>query len=289
MGQLLTFGRQLLGSRVAIYLPTNIDNVVIGATAGAFAVGLYSRAYQLVSMPLNYVSSPLMRVALPVLAQAAGSEEFERLTLRFQMLICYVSGTIFAVLAGLAEPLTLLLFGPSWEAAAPLVMLLALGGIFRALTVLCDWTLQAKGSTATQFRYTAIAAPIWVVAIAASAIGGAAAVAVATSTAAALFWVVYIRAATKSLSFTPGRMLRHSLARLAALPLPIFMTTWLTAQSSYGPVAQVLLGSGIALAAGACLAACVPMVRRDLRSVRRRRLSRTEHSSAAASDQRQER
>src|SRR5262245_15436776 len=54
--EILAFGGHLAGFNVINYLARNLDNVLVGRFAGAGALGLYSRAYQLLMMPLNQIN-----------------------------------------------------------------------------------------------------------------------------------------------------------------------------------------------------------------------------------------
>ena len=99
------FGGALLGTQSISYLTKNVDNVALGAVWGASVLGVYSRAYQLLMMPLNQVNAPLTRVALPVLSRVRDDgPTYRRYLSRAQLVGCYVTATGFAVGAGLAEP-----------------------------------------------------------------------------------------------------------------------------------------------------------------------------------------
>jgi len=50
------------------YTAGNIDNVLIGRFYGADALGIYSRAYSLLLVPVRQTDPPIAKIAIPVLS-----------------------------------------------------------------------------------------------------------------------------------------------------------------------------------------------------------------------------
>ena len=63
----------MLGTNVVNYWGRNADNLLIGRFAGAASLGLYNRAFNLMSLPVQQVSMVLGRVMFPVLSTTPGS------------------------------------------------------------------------------------------------------------------------------------------------------------------------------------------------------------------------
>ena len=128
------FGGSVLGTNVIGYATNNLDNVAIGIYWGSGPLGLYSRAYQLLMVPLQQVSVPMTRVVLPVLSRVQDEDEtYARYVSKAQLVGCYMLASGFAVAAGVSVPLVALLFGPKWSGVAPIFAALAIGGIFRGI------------------------------------------------------------------------------------------------------------------------------------------------------------
>ena len=72
---MLTFGGNVTGFNVMQYFARNADNALIGKFWGAYQLGLYSRAYQMLLMPMQQINAPLAAVAVPALSRLADSPE----------------------------------------------------------------------------------------------------------------------------------------------------------------------------------------------------------------------
>jgi PST family polysaccharide transporter len=65
---LLKFGSTLTLNSFVIYLAYNLDKILLGRVWGAEALGLYSRAYQLMTLPTDSLSAAISPVALRALS-----------------------------------------------------------------------------------------------------------------------------------------------------------------------------------------------------------------------------
>jgi O-antigen/teichoic acid export membrane protein len=237
------FGSGLLGTQLTSYIAKNIDTVAIGLASTATVVGLYGRAYQLVLLPLNQLTAPLSRVAIPILAQVQDDDAaFGRYVRSGQFVGGVSSGLIYGAMAGLAFPLVDLLLGPEWVDAVPLIQILALGGCFRAMGQAPYWMFVAKGRTGAQFRFYLVSQPLLAALIAFGVFGGAAGVAAAGSIGYMLFWYAQCWWAGRSTGIPVGRLIANGSMIFATVPLPLFAIGVL--------VVSVAPGSVLALAAG---------------------------------------
>ena len=150
------FGAELLG-----YAEKNLDNVIIGAQLGPAVLGQYSRAYALFLLPLQQMNGPLGRVALPVLSTLReDGERYRRYIRSAALVIGYFTLPTYAVAAGVAQPLVLLLLGPNWSMAATIFSLLAIAGFAQAIGRLRTWIYISLGHSHRQFVYDLVARPI---------------------------------------------------------------------------------------------------------------------------------
>jgi len=72
---MLSFGGNVTGFNVMQYFARNADNALIGKFWGANELGLYSRAYQMLLMPMQQINAPLAAVAVPALSRLSDSPE----------------------------------------------------------------------------------------------------------------------------------------------------------------------------------------------------------------------
>ena len=150
------FGAELLG-----YAEKNLDNVIIGAQLGPTVLGQYSRAYALFLLPLQQMNGPLGRVALPVLSTLRDDgDRYRRYIRSAALVIGYFTLPTYAVAAGIAQPLVLLLLGPNWSTAATIFTLLAIAGFAQAIGRLRTWIYISLGHSHRQFLYDLVARPI---------------------------------------------------------------------------------------------------------------------------------
>jgi O-antigen/teichoic acid export membrane protein len=105
--------------------------LLVSGLLGHAAAGVYSRAITIQTLLRKGVMEAISPVVLPVLArEIRRGNDLGRLYLRKVGALTALHWPFFAVLALLAEPVVLLVLGPQWEAAAPVVRVLALAGLF---------------------------------------------------------------------------------------------------------------------------------------------------------------
>src|SRR5208337_3295017 len=94
---LISFG----GNVAASYFVTNIvrsaDSILVGWYWGANPLGLYSRAYNLLMLPVRQLNGPAGSVAVPVFSRLqADPERCARYYLRAVNLIMWIAAPVFA-------------------------------------------------------------------------------------------------------------------------------------------------------------------------------------------------
>ncbi|MBO0908156.1 lipopolysaccharide biosynthesis protein [Arthrobacter sunyaminii] len=185
------YGGGVAGSHMVSYLTKNVDTVAIGYVWGAASLGLYSRAYQLLLLPLNQLLFPMTRVALPVLSRLQDEpERFTSFLRKGQRIGGVIAAVTYGLLVGIADPLIGLFFGEQWLPLVPIFQVLALGGLFRALAQVQFWAYLALGLTGHQLRYSLVSQPLIAACMMLGVIWGPIGVAVAHSAAFACNWLV---------------------------------------------------------------------------------------------------
>jgi O-antigen/teichoic acid export membrane protein len=144
--ELLGYGAGMSAARASFTVANQVDNFVVGRWLGAVALGLYSRAFQLMAVPTALLGDILDRVLFPTMARV--QDDPRRLT------AAYLQGTAVVVLvtlpagvisALLAPDLVLVAFGPKWVGLIPVFQVLALGMMFRTSFRLSDSLSRATG------------------------------------------------------------------------------------------------------------------------------------------------
>lgn len=134
----------LLGFSSRVGLTTLVDHLyvqgfalLVGKLHGVTALGIYNRAHATQYFASGTLATILRRLALPLFSARAGDPELLRETLKRTVQIAMLA--TLPVMAGLAitsDLVILILFGPNWLPAAPLLTVLALAGIFWPLQVI---------------------------------------------------------------------------------------------------------------------------------------------------------
>lgn len=261
----LRFGTGVLGTQSIAYATKNIDNIAIGAVWGAVPLGLYSRAYQLMLAPLNKINAPMTRVALPVLAKVQDDDgKFLRYLSRAQVVACYLTASVFAVIAGLAQPVVDLLFGGQWRAMAPLVAILAIGGIFRSVAQVAYWAYLARGAAGKLFRQRLLTGAITMALILAGVPWGAFGVAVACTVAALASWLIAMIHVASAVHIDARRLLRHATSVIVCVALPCGLAAWGASLLPLPDLVRVAAGIAFSAVYFAAICALVPWIRSDV-------------------------
>jgi O-antigen/teichoic acid export membrane protein len=144
--ELMEYGAGQSAARIAILFANQADNLVVGRWLGAVALGLYSRAYQLMSVPSALLGDVLDKVLFPTMARV--QDEPRRLAsayLQGTALLTLLTLPAGVVAAVLAPELVVVAFGPRWEAAVAPFQVLALGMMFRTSYRMSDTLSRATG------------------------------------------------------------------------------------------------------------------------------------------------
>jgi len=139
------------------YVARNADNFVVGRWMGAASLGLYNRAYNLMSLPHTYGASVMTSVLFPVFAQAQGNQErVRRGYLLLTQITAMVAGPAMATMAIVAPHLVLTVYGPKWTGVVRPLQILCMAGYFRALYHLGGVVAQSVGLVYAELRNQAI-------------------------------------------------------------------------------------------------------------------------------------
>lgn len=191
---MIRFGGHLTGFNVLNYFTRNFDNVLIGAFRGAAELGMYSKAYGLLMMPIRQMNAPVTAVAIPALSRLQQKPaEYRRYFLRAVGLLAFAGVPVVVFSAAAATEIVAILFGPGWEQVATIFRCLAPAALAGVLNVVPGWLCTSLGNTQRQLRWAIIAAPITVAGFVIGLNWGTVGVATAFSTTwcALLLWFIW--------------------------------------------------------------------------------------------------
>jgi O-antigen/teichoic acid export membrane protein len=239
----LRFGLNLFVTNLMSYGVNNSQVVMVGAAWGAVVVGYFSRAYQLMTLPLTQLVNPLTKVALPVLSQVRDDPpRYARIVARAQLLGLYGTAPVFLLCCGLATPLLQLALGPRWSASIPIFAVLSLGAAFRAMSQLAFWLFLSSDSTRAQRRLNAVAYPLMVVLMLAGLPWQGLGVAVGHTVGYALYWPVSLWVACRASGVAFGPLARTAARVSGVVGVGVLLLATAASRTGLPAVLAVLLG-----------------------------------------------
>jgi O-antigen/teichoic acid export membrane protein len=159
------FSSYLVGHRLLFYIHQNADRFLVGRFLGTAALGAYAVAYNLILQPAARIAGPVQRVLTPAFARL--QDEPERIAALWARAARLVGAIAIPGLAGLvvvAPDFVPVVLGDQWDAAIPVVQLLAWVGMLQAVQAINVDILMARDRTKTLFRYSIAFCTIHVIA-----------------------------------------------------------------------------------------------------------------------------
>lgn len=155
--ELWRFGGGLTGANMLYFVSRNADTVLLGRFVGAAQLGLYSRSYTLMMMPLQQITAVLASVLLPAYAQM--QDDVPRLrrawttAVRMSLLLGLPIGL---GVAATAPALVETLYGRRWLGMVTTLTLLSASVPPQLIQRNFGPLFQAVGRTGLQFRLAAL-------------------------------------------------------------------------------------------------------------------------------------
>lgn len=144
--RLLSFGGHVTAFEFINYFHRNLDNILIGRFWGADALGLYSRAYQLLMFPITNLRAPINTVAYAAMSRLRDEpEQFRAYYCKVSFLLALTSMPLVAFLAVAAHEVIALLLGPRWQGAVAIFQALALAAFIQPVASLRGLVALSSG------------------------------------------------------------------------------------------------------------------------------------------------
>jgi O-antigen/teichoic acid export membrane protein len=137
---LVTFGGYSAAYGIVNYFARNLDNVLVGKFWGATALGYYSRAYFLMTLPGMVVMGVFGGVLIPAMASLRTEPaRMEAVYIRALRLITVLGCTFAVGLAAAAPELVDFVYGPKWRAVVPILLWLSAASILQPIQNTAQW------------------------------------------------------------------------------------------------------------------------------------------------------
>ena len=246
---MLHFGGLATLNSFLVFLAWNTDNILLGRFWGPHALGLYGRAYQLATLPVEQWTGTLSGVALSGLSAIQhDADRLSRSFLRAYSLLLSVTLPIAITCPLFAEEIIHVLLGPKWMEVVPIFRLLAPTSLVFALANPLSWLVMSKGRPGRAVGITAATTPVVILGIVLGLSHGPTGVALGYSAAMVLITIPIIAWSKQGTGITwldLWKGARTSL--LAVVPAALVgLTVKLTlGGGAFPPIAVLILGGGL--------------------------------------------
>ena len=158
---LVAFGGNVAISYFIYNVNRSADSVLIGWYWGAGPLGLYSKALNLLMLPLRQLAAPVSAVVIPAFSRTQDDpERFARYYLRAMNLTTWVVAPIFGFLFVAAQPVITLVLGSQWQKAAPVFQILATCALAQLMLDSTLWLFVSRGQSARLLKLLLIISPV---------------------------------------------------------------------------------------------------------------------------------
>ncbi|HEY7417039.1 MAG TPA: lipopolysaccharide biosynthesis protein [Ktedonobacteraceae bacterium] len=163
---MLHFGGLATCNSFVVFLAWNAEKILLGRFCGADALGLYGRAFQLVTLPVQQLNTAVTGVAFPALSRI--QHDAKRLARSF------LKG--YSVLISLTVPVTIscalfpdeivrIVLGAKWMEAAPIFRLLSPVALVFAVANPLSWLVMSTGRAGRALNISMATTPLVIVGI----------------------------------------------------------------------------------------------------------------------------
>jgi O-antigen/teichoic acid export membrane protein len=147
------------------YWARTLDQLLIGRFVGPAALGIYSRAYSLMLMPLSQVSRVVGRVMFPALSAIQDDKpRVKRVYLKSISVIGLITFPMMIGAFATSDHFILALLGNKWAGVIPVFKIFCLVGLLQSIWTTVGWIYQSQGRTGLYFAMGLIASAVFVLA-----------------------------------------------------------------------------------------------------------------------------
>jgi PST family polysaccharide transporter len=151
--ELWKFTRGITGYNILIFWSRNADNLLLAGVASQADLGNYSRAYNLMKLPVGQMGVVMGRVLFPALSRLRDDRpRLARAWLRTLSVAGTATAPIAVGMAVAAPAMVEVLFGRRWLGMVTVLELLSMSALPQTLTATVGSVLRATGATDAMFR-----------------------------------------------------------------------------------------------------------------------------------------
>jgi O-antigen/teichoic acid export membrane protein len=161
VASMLRFGGTLTLNNLVVFGAYNFEKVLLGRYFGSDALGLYSRAYELVNLPTRVINNSIGGVAFSSLARVQNDPaRLKSYFLKGYSLVVAITLPATIACAVFADDLVHVMLGPKWDQAATIFRLLAPTILVFGMINPTAWLLQAAGLQQRSLNIALVMSPL---------------------------------------------------------------------------------------------------------------------------------
>ena len=150
---LFNYSIPLLGNQILNFGVRNIDDLLIGKVLGQHALGLYSRSYALMLIPLTNISKVIANVLFPFFSLIQDDKKrIKSIYLKTIQIVALITFPLMIGLYVLTKPFVEIVFGQAWIGIIPVIKILSILGLVQSIGVFNGIIFLSLGKTGTLFR-----------------------------------------------------------------------------------------------------------------------------------------
>ncbi len=150
--ELFSYSAYLTGFSIINYGARRSDDFLIGKFMGAGNLGIYSRAYNLMLLPITQIIGLISNVMFPALASIQDDKErVKRIYLRTIQVVAFITFPMMIGLIAVGDNFIIAIFGSKWAEVIPIIRILAFVGVTQTLANPVGWIYTSQGKTNWMF------------------------------------------------------------------------------------------------------------------------------------------
>jgi O-antigen/teichoic acid export membrane protein len=143
----IKFGTNVSIGTISSWLARSLDDILIGRKYSSEDLGIYNKAYSLLTLPTSLITNLALRFGIPMTAEMKTENEAEANYLLIARISFTLNAPIGLTLFFISDNLVSLLFGQEWMQMVPFIKLFSLLSILQVLGPLDSLIYQARNKT----------------------------------------------------------------------------------------------------------------------------------------------
>ena len=190
MRSMVHFGSTVTLNGLVVYFAYNTEKILLGRYWGAGSLGIYGRAFQLATLPVQQLIGAVHIVAFAVLSRMQSEgDRLRRAYLKSLSLIVSLTVPVVICSSLFAYEIVQVMLGPKWLASIPVLRLLAPTVMVFALVNPFSWFMRATGQVGRSLKIALLICPVVILGVLAGLRKGPPGVAMGYSAAMVLLFV----------------------------------------------------------------------------------------------------